>query len=299
MFLDSRLEVLAELEPRLKHAAGVSKDRAKGQGLLFGAGAAPAMVADQGPEASPSGLRKHPDGAPHEPTPERQKQMQQLEKEALGLYLSSHPLDDYRQILGGVSPFDSRSAKEAPDQAILSLPGLATQVSVRGTRKDPSRKIARLQIEDLYGSTSAVVFPRTYEVISEMLREDFVGLFHGHMQINNDQPELIIERVEPLGELHEVQLKGHLRLIMSAQEPPVAALQEIFRRHPGEARVRFLVPCEDGTYRAIRAGGAWSVSLSAELLQELEVLLGTGRAEVIRERETAKREKPSWARSGA
>lgn len=299
LFLDSRLEVLGELEPRLKHAAGVSKDRAKGQGLLFGAGAAPAMVADQGPEASPSGLRKHPDGAPHEPTPERQKQMQQLEKEALGLYLSSHPLDDYRQILGGVSPFDSRSAKEAPDQAILSLPGLATQVSVRGTRKDPSRKIARLQIEDLYGSTSAVVFPRTYEVISEMLREDFVGLFHGHMQINNDQPELIIERVEPLGELHEVQLKGHLRLIMSAQEPPVAALQEIFRRHPGEARVRFLVPCEDGTYRAIRAGGAWSVSLSAELLQELEVLLGTGRAEVIRERETAKREKPSWARSGA
>jgi len=301
LFLDSRLDLLAELEPRLKHAASVAKDRAKGQGLLFGAGAVPAIgaIASATSSGSESGLRKHADGAPHEDQPQRQKQMQQLEKEALGLYLSSHPLDDYRSVLGGVSAFDSRSAKQAPDQTMLSLPGLATQVSVRGTRKDPTRKIARLQIEDLYGSTSAVVFPRTYEILADMLQEDFVGLFHGHIQISNDQRELIVERIEPLGELADVRLKGHLRLVLQQQDPPIEALQEVLRRHPGEARVRFLVPCEDQSYRTVRAGTTWSVELSADLLRELEVLLGNGRAEVVRERETARRQQPAWARNGS
>ncbi|MGB0685087.1 MAG: DNA polymerase III subunit alpha [Planctomycetota bacterium] len=297
LFLDSRLDLLEDLDLRLKQAASVAKDRAKGQGLLFGAGAGPEALPSATPAAgSDGGLRHHPSGAPEEPTPERKKRMQELEKEALGLYLSSHPLDDYRQVLGGVSAFDSRSAKQAPDQTMLSLPGLATQVSVRGTRKDPARKIARMMIEDLYGSTPAVVFPRTYEQLQDMVREDFVGLFHGHVQISNEQRELIVERIEPLGGVDEVRLSGDLRLILAGGDPPVAALQEILSRHPGDSRVRFLVADVDGGYRVVRAGSTWSVGLSNELLQELELLLGPGRAEVVQAKQTTKRSQPAWAR---
>jgi hypothetical protein len=46
----------------------------------------------------------------------------------------------------------------------------------------------------------------------------------------------------------------------------------------------------------VRAGSSWSVGLSNELLQELEVLLGTGRAEVVQAKQTTKRSQPAWAR---
>jgi DNA polymerase-3 subunit alpha len=239
-----------------------------------------------------------PAAAP-ELSPAEQKMLLQYEKESLGFYLTSHPLDDYRDVLGGVSPWDSRSAKEAGSDALLSLPGIVTQLNVRGTRRDPTKKFAKFKIEDLHGSTSAIIFPRTWEEVSAFVEEDFVGLFHGRLQVNNDEAEMIIDRIDPLGSKQEMRLQGSLEVRLQGHTaPPIDAIQEILGRHAGGNRVRFVVRDAEGRTRFVRAGKEWSVTLSSGLVDELNSLLGPDSAKLAMERGSVKRERPpAWNRS--
>ncbi len=276
----ARLDLVAQLEERMRRAANVAKDRERGQGFLFGGGTdAPAST--------------RPDSRP---APVDTAATLAAEKEALGLYLTRHPLDDYRDLLGGVSPWDSRSVAEAGQDAVIALAGIASQVTIRPTRKDPSRKMARLRIEDLYGSVAALVFPGVLEQHAAMLVEDFVGLFEGRLQVNNEEVEMVVDRIRPLGAREDLALRGMLEIVLPAGEPPVARIQQILRRHPGPARVRLQWRDAGGRERLLRAGAEWSVRLGPALLDELAALLGAGTARASMERAvTQRRERPAWA----
>ena len=286
VFGEPRGALIARLEERMRWASGLAKDRARGQGMLFGGPA---------PEAAAAKL---PDGGPQVPEDSTVRRRQQLEeKEALGVYLTSHPLDEYRAILGGVSPWDSRSIREAPDESLVALAGIAVQLQVRPTRKDPSKKLARLRVEDLLGATPAVVFPRTWEELAGTLEEDFIGLFHGKVQRRDDGSELIIDRVEPLGRPEDIALRGSLVIRLDAASPPLEHIQELLRAHSGEAAVRFVYRDPEGRERVIRADKTqWAVHPSSALVDALERLLGPGSASLVMEKRARPAPKPAWAR---
>jgi DNA polymerase-3 subunit alpha len=280
-----RLRLVAETEDRLRRASSVAKDRQRGQSLLFG-----------GPAAEPPPTAAAAPAAPAEV--EDWKPLMQAEKEALGLYLTRHPLDDYRDLIGGLSPWDTRSLAEAGADAVVALAGVVTQLQLRPTRKDPSRKIAKLRIEDLWGSVGAVVFPAALERLGAMLEEDRVGLFRGRLSLTqNDEVELLVDDVAPIGARADLALAGTLEVRLDATAGPelIARLQQVIQRHPGAARVRFLFPDAAGGHRAVRAGAEWKVRLGPALTDELTALLGPGRAHAVMDRPvTQKRERPAW-----
>lgn len=290
VFGEPRLELLADLDDRLRQAAATARDRARGQGMLFGG--------DEAPVPTP----RRP-AAPHEPGPAERRTLLQHEKEALGLYLSHHPLDDYRDLLDGISPWNSRNLAEAGEDAIVAVVGVASQLQIRPTRKDPSRKMARLKIEDLYGSVGAVVFPSTLEKVGEHLTEDFVGIWEGRVSLDRDEPELLVERIRPLAERAEVTLAGMLEVELppaadlDAHRRRLRELEEVLRRHSGEHRVRLVVTDSEGRRRSFRLGTEWGVRLDGELMDELRRLLGEDRAHVVGDRSRPpKREAPRWKR---
>ena len=285
---ENRMKLLPELEDRLRAASSRAKDLARGQALLFAPEpSAPATAADS-----------HNVGT-EELTPEQQALLLQYEKESLGFYLTSHPLDDYRDLLGGVSPWDSRSAKEAGEHAIVALPGVVSQLEVRPTRKDPSRRFARLKVEDLHGATDAVVFPRTWEEVGDFLVEDYVGIFHGRLQESNDNMELLIDSVEPLGDREQMKLQGSLEIHLEDNaEPLLKEIQGILAESSGESRVRFIVHGAGERKRVIRAGQEWFVELKSSLVHDLNQLLGPDHARLVMDRGKVKREQPpAWSRS--
>ncbi|MCH2100710.1 MAG: DNA polymerase III subunit alpha [Planctomycetes bacterium] len=284
-----RLDQLDELPTALAQAQSVAKDRARGQSLLFDAiPHAPAASSD--PSADTSNLRPLSD--------EELRFTMSLEKDALGLYLTKHPLDPYREILRGVTPWDSRNVKEVGDGAKVTLAGIATHVQVRATRKDPSKKMGWLRVEDLYGSVSTIGWPSTLENCRDCVEEDFIGLFHGTLALDGEEPTLKVDMIEPLGERGEIRLKGSLDILLPANEPPIELLQEILRAHHGNSPVRFLYADENGKRVGMRAGPAWRVNLSANLFDELNRLLAPeGRAIAVGEKKQIEREEePHWKR---
>lgn len=280
-----RLDQLDDLPTALSQAQSVGKDRERGQGLLFDAAVAPTAVAD-----APTS------GADRELSDDELRFTLTLEKEALGLYLTRHPLDPYREILRGVTPWDSRNLREIGDGAKVTLAGIATHVQVRPTRKDPSRKMGWLRVEDLYGSTPGIVWPSTLERCRDCVEEDFIGLFHGTLDLDGEEPTLKVDSIEPLGERDEVRLRGSLDILLPPGEPQIERLRSILTEHRGDAQVRFLYHNEEGKRVGMRAGPAWRVRLSAALFDDLNALLGPeGKAIAAAEQRAVEREQaPRW-----
>ena len=283
-----RLDQLDELPTALAQAQSVAKDRARGQSLLFDA--APAPPSAGGPATDAFDLRPLSD--------EELRFTMTLEKDALGLYLTKHPLDSYREILRGVTPWDSRNVKEVGDGAKITLAGMATHVQVRPTRKDPSKKMGWLRVEDLYGSVSTIVWPSTLENCRDCVEEDFIGLFHGTLALDGEEPTLKVDKIEPLGERGEIRLKGSLDILLPPGQPPIELMQEVLRAHHGNSPVRFLYEDENGKRVGMRAGPAWRVKLSANLFDELNRLLAPeGRAIAVGEQKQVERDEgPHWKR---
>jgi len=284
----ARLDLLSEMESALRSAQSRAKDHAVGQGGLFDTPDTGADSPEEGlfdPEAD-EGSFHH---APRKLSEEERKETLSMEKEALGLYLTRHPLDPYRDLLAGVTPWDSRNVAESGDRTLAFLVGVATLVEVRGTRKDPSRKYVRLKIEDLYGSTSALAWPSTYEEYRESITEDFVGVFHGQLDHSGDSPTLLIEKVEPLADRDSLRLDGMLELDLSVKEPPLQKLAETLQAHPGHSIVRFFYTTSDGRKVVIRADSDYSVNLQAELIDELKLLLGPENVRVKAKPKSGKR----------
>ncbi|TAH34965.1 MAG: DNA polymerase III subunit alpha [Planctomycetota bacterium] len=294
-FGKARVDLLGELEALLRYAQRQAEDRKRGQASLFDSGPAPPPPASAASPYYESQNEADTHKAPRLLSEEERMRTLALEKEALGLYLTRHPLDPYRDLLGGIAAWDSRTVAEAGDQRIVSLAGIASGVAIRPTRKDPSRKYARLRIEDLHGSTAAMVFSNTLEQHKEQVKDDFIGIFHGTLDLSGEDPVLLIDRIEPLAGRDEVHLNGSLLIRLPAGSPPLEALGAILKRHPGSATVRFLCQQADGSTTAIRAGSHWSVKLTGPLFQELEALLGPGAARAVADQRPAEAApQPRW-----
>ncbi len=118
------------------------------------------------------------------------------EKELLGLYISGHPLDKFREKL---------EKKEVTISTIKQKSRAGSQVVLAGIIEDlrdvttkNNERMLFLRIADLTGSIEAVVFPRTFEAQKDMFTLDACIAFVGKISKRNDEVSIIIEKAKPL-----------------------------------------------------------------------------------------------------
>ena len=131
-----------------------------------------------------------------------------FEKEVLGVYISGHPLEEYvgmleRNITRTTADFASGEDGEAPavkDQEMAVIGGMITGKTVKITRTN--NPMAFITIEDLYGTTEVIVFPRDYEKYRNILEEDRKVFVRGRATVEEDKPaKLICSRIIPFDEM--------------------------------------------------------------------------------------------------
>lgn len=92
--------------------------------------------------------------------PATKEETLQWEKELLGLYVTAHPLEQFREALDGKVVLTS-VLLDLPEQSPLCLAGVLTECKVRTTKNGERMAVGRLQ--DLAGSCELVAFPKTYK----------------------------------------------------------------------------------------------------------------------------------------
>lgn len=121
-----------------------------------------------------------------------QKQKLAWEKELLGLYVSDHPLNDYKEkILGKkIKPIKDVLTVKSERQK-LSTAGIVTRVQRIVTKTGKPMLFAK--IEDFNDTMEVVVFPDTLAKNTEIWQEDNIMMVSGRMSFRNGESKLICD----------------------------------------------------------------------------------------------------------
>jgi len=118
------------------------------------------------------------------------------EKELLGLYISGHPLDKFRDLLEKREFTIARVKEEMKEGMTVVIGGIVEEVKQIITKKNDT--MAFLRVADLSSSLEVVVFPKVYEEFKKLLALESCVAIKGRYSTRNGTPSLIAEKVKEL-----------------------------------------------------------------------------------------------------
>ena len=151
-----------------------------------------------------------------------------FEKDVLGIYLSGHPLEKYRNIMEKMisakttdfQPDEESGIPKVYDGQKVIIGGMITEKTIKYTRNN--KVMAFLTVEDLLGTVEIVVFPRDYEKWQAMLNEDARVFVQGRVNAEDDKPsKLILEKVRAFEDMPQelwIQFKDKAEYAEKEQE---------------------------------------------------------------------------------
>ena len=278
---DSRKGMLSVLEQAQAAGQKTQQDAEIGQGSIFDMLDAPGV---EPAAAGGSAAAFAPSYPPIPPEEFEQGELLAIEKEAIGLFLSAHPLKEVREAL--YAKVDCRLAKLADRKGgdWVTAGGIITQAKKIRTKSGDPMMFATL--DDLEGSVEILVFAKTLAEFEP--RVDDVLIVRGRVDHGDKGTVLVAQQVDPFtpteAEVDRAreeaakapQVPDALRLRADARRLPAAViddLKHLFLQHPGGAEVVLELDTSDGR-RFLLFGPGFKVKPSADLRIELDAILG-------------------------
>jgi DNA polymerase-3 subunit alpha len=256
--------LFAAVDRAIENGGRHQRDRDKGQSQLFGGGA------DDGPvEHAPL-----PDAPPW-----TEAQQLAYEKEALGFYMSGHPLErhaDEMKLFGA-----RRLAELAGSEADVWVGGVISGLRPLKTRKGD--RMAVFMLEDIAGSLEVVVFPETFAKHASLIEADAMLLVRGKFEKDDESARIVATELLPIAALRERTTREVVIHLQGTKQGRTTfeQLAELLARHRGDRRV-FLELDVKGQEKPLRVRSevAQRVKPTERLVNEVEQLCGSGSVEL-------------------
>lgn len=175
--IEERGVLLGNLDTILEHARSLSRSQSNGQTSLF------ALL----PQASFANIKLSPT------LPASKREKLTWEKELLGLYVSSHPLEDFRERLERRTTPIARLAVSAMNSR-ATVGGVVTAMKKVITKQ--GKPMLFVGLEDLTGKIEAVVFPDSLERNPTAWQQDKILLVSGRLSTRDGSLKLLCESAE-------------------------------------------------------------------------------------------------------
>jgi DNA polymerase-3 subunit alpha len=259
----ARARLFAAADKALEHGGRHQRDKEKGQNQLFG-----------GP--SDDGVVHSVPLADAAPWPEAVQLAG--EKEALGFYMSGHPLDRFAQEL---KTFGARRVAELTESmADVWSAGIVSGLRPLKTKKGD--RMAVFMLDDVAGSIEVVVFPETFGKCGAVVEADAMVLVRGKFEKDDESARIVATELLPIGSLQERTTREVvIHLAPQPQRSTFEQLAELLSRHRGDRRVYIELDVK-GREKPLRVRSEvpLRVKPSERLVSEVELLCGTGSVEL-------------------
>ncbi len=183
-----------------------------------------------------------------------EKQLLVMEKEALGFYITGHPLGRYEDLIEKFTNANTMTLKEKNDGEAVRIGGIVTSIKAIKTRRGDD--MAFVTTEDLHGVVEITVFSSVYESAAVLLAEDNPVLIEGRLQKEENSVKILAESVIPMDKAEETWTAVvHLNLdITRTDRSKLIELNEIMKKHsgscpafihllnPGKSKTDFVLP---------------------------------------------------------
>ena len=195
------------------------------------------------------------------------------EKEALGFYISGHPLNRFKSQMEKFATCTTDALPEQTGGQTVRVGGAVRSIKVIRTKKE--ELMAFVTLEDLQGSVEVVVFPSLYNGTSELLVEDRPIFVQGELKKEEGGVKILAETVIALEQAEELWTATvHFRLdVEKIQSVQLKSLYDIILRHPGACK-GFLHLCGPQKTETIIAMGCGGIKSSPVLSREVQALFG-------------------------
>ncbi len=127
-----------------------------------------------------------------------QQELLVFEKEALGFYITGHPLDKYERVIKRVISGTAAGIKERPVTGEVKLAGVVSALKLRNTKKGD--RYGSFNLEDKTGFLEVIAWPEIYKKSSALLGADDPIFIKGKLEVGEDRMQIIANEIMPLSE---------------------------------------------------------------------------------------------------
>ncbi len=292
----SRKGMLEVLEQAQAAGQKLQQDALIGQGSIFD------LQEDAGPAAygADAGLGLGLGRPVHPPIPVAEFDQPELlaaEKEAIGLFVSAHPLKPLKEALRAKVDCPISSLAERRDKDMVTVGGIITETKKIRTRNGEHMMFAML--DDLAGSVEMLIFGKALAEHEQVLVADEVVIVKGRVDHKEaGATSLVVQSIQRFApsaeEIERARARAetaaassaararpvHLRISAAALSPnALDDLRQAIEDFPGAAEVVIDIDTSEGI-RRVRLGERFRVANTPSLLAELESVLTGGVAAV-------------------
>jgi DNA polymerase III subunit alpha len=251
-----RAALTAQIDDALKIAQREATDAVNNQISLFGKSGQPPTLT----------LRE-----PVEEWP--QSDLLKFEKEALGFYITAHPLDKYERELRRVSGLTTADLPAAPDGSKVSIAGVVQAVKLKNNKS--GKRYATFSLEDREGAVECIMWPEAYQKYESVIMGDEPVVAKGKLDVDDERAQIILDELRPLNvALTDAVREVRIRTVRDRMvNGDLERLKELLRRHTGNALTYLHLGLDHGGEAVFLLGDTYRVAPTETFIAEIEQLL--------------------------
>lgn len=247
-----RAQKLAAMDELLARSARLNKQKVSGQMDIFD------VLGEPEPEDELPPIE-----------PMDRKELLKAEKEALGMYITGHPLEDYTELLDAMNVASIPTLDESREGREVTVAGMVAACRTMITRR--GKRMAFLTLEDQFSSLEVIIFEEVLNQAQDLLQGDFPLLVKGMLEFpTQGEPKVRAESITKLV-APKADEKLYLKINDANDTDLVNRVLFVLDQYPGEVPVYMYFP----ETKALRLMERFPVKADPRLLELLAEMLGT------------------------
>lgn len=210
------------------------------------------------------------------PAPWPDKERLKAEHEALGFYITAHPLDKYEADLKRFTTALCEQLPDKPDQSKVTLGGVIQRLQLKNSKKGD--RYAAFTLEDKTGTVEVICWPETYKNAEVDFTTDEPVCVTGTLEVGEERCQIIADEVTLLTQ-HRARTAQEVHLAMVADrltEELCAQLKATLAAHRGDCPCYLHLLLPDKTETVIALPRDLRVAPTEGMLEAVEQLCGRG-----------------------
>jgi DNA polymerase III subunit alpha len=198
-------------------------------------------------------------------------ELENLERELLGFSLSAKPVSELLGSLGAHATHRAIDVKDDEDiiSRTIKLAAVVTEVRAIVTKK--GQPMAFVKVRDDTGLVDLVVFPKTYDIVKNILIENKPLLITGKVDERDDSRSILVDEIISEATASENIEKLFIRIPERTKTNQLAALKELLLQNPGAQEVALVFEGIQGERMNLPITITWDSVLAHKISEILEV----------------------------
>ena len=210
-----------------------------------------------------------------------------MEKEMLGLYISQHPLKNFKEKIEEIVNTNSLEALNLPDRSNVILAGVINRIRKKSTKN--GNLMAFINLEDLEGSIEAIIFPKVFDKSKDIILKDAIVVIEGSLDSAEGKVKLIAKNISLLKRYKNTKKKSietkketkedknrklHIEIDCEKNQSQILLeLKNIFMKHSGKTQIILHFKRNEKSITH-RIDSKFAIKLTNEFMRGIENIIG-------------------------